>query len=141
MAYDGAGYWLPDAPGQHSSMEFAKSDIAYWRNRGLPDAKIVLGVPFYGYGFGKAFRKRSYSYAEILAAFPGAENRDETGETIWYNGMPTIRAKCELVLKEKLGGVMIWSLDNDVKDERSLLSVIHATLTDPTAVKPAAGSR
>jgi chitinase len=141
MAYDGAGYWLPDAPGQHSSMDFAKSDIAYWRDRGLPDAKIVLGVPFYGYGFGKAFRKRSYSYAEILAAFPGAENRDEAGETIWYNGMPTIRAKCQLVLEEKLGGVMIWSLDNDVKDERSLLSVIHATLTDPASAQPVAGSR
>jgi chitinase len=140
MAYDGAGYWAPDAPGQHSSIEFARADIAYWRGRGLPDSKMVLGVPFYGYGFGQAFRRRPYSYEEILSAFPGAEDRDQVGETIWYNGRPTIRAKCQLVLEEKLGGVMIWSLDNDVRDERSLLSVIHETLNatakPPVAVTP-----
>ena len=48
---------IPNAPGQHSSMEFTKSNVEYWLKRGLPASKTVLGVPFYGYGFGKAFRK------------------------------------------------------------------------------------
>ena len=62
MAYDGAGSWNPNAPGQHSSMEFARKNVDYWLKRGLPASKTVLGVPFYGYGFGKAFRKSPYSY-------------------------------------------------------------------------------
>jgi chitinase len=128
MAYDGAGYWEPKAPGQHSSLEFAQSNLDYWLKRGLPKTKAVLGLPFYGYGFGKDFRKRDYSYADIHAKYPGAEKVDQIGSTIWYNGIPTIQAKTKLVMEEGLAGVMIWSLDSDVKGEHSLLSAIHATL-------------
>ena len=133
MAYDGAGYWNSNAPGQHSSFEFAKDNVAYWVKRGLPKSKAVLGVPFYGYGFGAAFRKGDYGYAKILAAYPGAEKLDQIGNTIWYNGLPTIRAKSQYVVEEGLGGIMIWSLDYDVKGERSLLSAIHETLHAPVA--------
>ena len=128
MAYDGAGYWSPDAPGQHSSLEFAKSNVQYWLRRGLPKAKAVLGVPFYGYGFGAAFRQRDYSYTDIVNAYPGAENLDEEGNTIWYNGIPTITAKAQFVKDQGLAGMMIWSLDYDVKGERSLLSALAKTL-------------
>jgi chitinase len=128
MAYDGAGYWNPNAPGQHSSLEFAKTSTAYWLNRGLPKDKVVLGVPFYGYGFGEAFRKRDYPYAKVVADFPGAELVDQVGNTIWYNGIPTIKAKARYVVEEGLGGVMIWSLDSDVKGEKSLLTAIDETL-------------
>jgi GH18 family chitinase len=104
MAYDGTGPWNPKAPGQHSSLEFAKDNVAYWLKRGLPKSKAVLGVPFYGYGFGAAFRKRDYPYAAIVADFPGAENADEAGDTIYYNGLPTIRAKAAYVKEQGLGG-------------------------------------
>lgn len=137
MAYDGAGYWAPNAPGQHSSFEFAQQNVTYWLGRGLRKSQAVLGVPFYGYGFGTAFRKRDYPYSEIIATFPGAELVDQVGETIWYNGLPTIRAKAKYVLDEDLAGMMIWSLDYDGKDERSLLSAIATTL-NPTPAGPAA---
>ena len=129
MAYDATGPWNPNAPGQHSSIEFAKSSVAYWLGRGLPKSKAVLGVPFYGYGFGEAFRKQDYPFSEIVASHPGAENSDEAGKTIWYNGLPTIKAKCEFVVSESLGGVMIWSLDADARGGHSLLAAIHETLT------------
>lgn len=128
MAYDGAGYWSPNAPGQHSSFEFAQSSVDYWLKRGLAKSRAVLGVPFYGYGFGAAFKKRDYPYAAIVADYPGAEKLDQVGETIWYNGIPTIQRKASYVVSEGLGGIMISSLDNDVKGERSLLSAIHDTL-------------
>lgn len=128
MAYDGAGPWNPEAPGQHSSLGFAKDAVAYWTGRGLPKDKAVLGVPFYGYGFGEAFRDSSYSYAEILAAHPGADQLDQVANTIWHNGLPTLRAKAGLVMEQELGGVMIWSLDNDVKGEKSLLRAMHEVL-------------
>jgi GH18 family chitinase/enterochelin esterase-like enzyme len=135
MAYDGAGPWDPNSPGQHSSMDFARSNVAYWLGRGLPKDKAVLGVPFYGYGFGTAFRKRDYPYSAIIASYPGAENADQAGSTIWYNGIPTIREKARYVREQGLAGVMIWSLDYDVKGERSLLSTIDAALrADPSDV-------
>lgn len=128
MAYDATGDWNPNAPGQHSSLEFAKSSVDYWLKRGLPKSKAVLGVPFYGYGFGDAYRKGEYAYSEVVAAYPGAENLDQVGNTIWYNGMPTIIAKAEFVKAQGLGGVMIWSLDSDAPGEKSLLSALAKAL-------------
>ena len=136
MAYDGAGYWDPKSPGQHSSMALAESSVVYWLGRGLPKAKAVLGVPFYGYGFGGAFRSRDYPYSEIIMSYPGAENTDEIGKTIWYNGLSTIKAKTQYVLDQGLAGLMIWSLDYDVKGKRSLLSAIDETLQARPAAKP-----
>ena len=129
MAYDGTGPWNPQAPGQHASMAMAEQTVAYWLKRGLAKEKAVLGVPFYGYGFGAAFKSRDYPYAEILKEFPGAEQVDQIGDTIWYNGKPTIRAKCDYVRKVGLGGVMIWSLDTDAPGEHSLLKVIAETMS------------
>ena len=131
MAYDGAGSWNPKAPGQHSSMEYAKRNVEYWLKRGLPASKTVLGVPFYGYGFGKAFRKNSYSYKEIVAAYPDAAKSDQVGDTIWYNGVPTIEAKTRYAIDRKLAGIMIWSLDDDVKGASSLLDAIVRTYRLP----------
>lgn len=136
MAYDGAGYWAPDAPGQHSSLDFARKNVTYWLDRGLPKSKAVLGVPFYGYGFGTAFRKRDYPYSEIIASFPGAEQRDQVGDTIWYNGLPTIRAKAKYVVDQDLAGMMIWSLDYDGKEERSLLTAIASTFQPAPSATP-----
>lgn len=133
MAYDGAGYWNPDAPGQHSSLEFAKENTEYWLKRGLAREKAVLGVPFYGYGFGAAFKKGDYPYNKLLAAYPGAEQKDRSGDTIWYNGIPTIEAKAKYVRGERLAGVMIWSLDYDVKGDKSLLGAIDRTLRPAAA--------
>ena len=84
----------------------------------------MLGVPFYGYGFGKAFRRGTYSYSAIVAAHPGAERSDQVGDTIWYNGVGTIEAKTKYAVDRGLAGIMIWSLDNDVKGEKSLLDAI-----------------
>ncbi len=139
MAYDGTGYWDPNSPGQHSSFDFAKRNAAYWIYSGLPKSKAVLGVLFYGYGFGAAFRKRDYPFSELVASYPGAENADQAGNTIWYNGIPTVRAKAKYVIDQGLVGVMIWSLDSDAKGSRSLLSAIFETLRSMPIVpaKPA----
>ncbi len=137
MAYDATGPWRPQTPGQHSSFEFAQESVRYWLGRGLAREKAVLGVPFYGYGFDKAFRGgRDYSYRELLEQFPGADQRDQVGETIWYNGQPTIRAKAAYVREQGLGGVMIWPLDADVSGPRSLLGAIHDALHSRDAASP-----
>ena len=142
MAYDATGPWAKDRPGQHSSFEHAKSSIAYWTGRGLPKSRAVLGVPFYGYGFGSAYRTRDYPYSEIVATYPGAEKADQVGATIWYNGLATMRAKAKYVVDQGLAGIMIWSIDADAAGNLSLLSAIHSDLTQPAmASKPAARSK
>lgn len=128
MAYDGTGPWEPEVPGQHSSLGSAKAAVKYWTGHGLPKDKAILGVPFYGYGFGKAFRKMGYPYPDILKLYPDADQHDQVGETIWHNSIPTIQAKASYVLEEDLGGIMIWSLDQDVVGDKSLLNAIHDTL-------------
>lgn len=128
MSYDGAGPWGKDRPGQHSSMDMAKRNVKFFTEQGLPPARAVVGVPFYGYGFGDAFRNHGYSYKEIVKLDPEAHLKDETGKTIWYNGIDTIKAKSQYVVDNKLGGIMIWSLDQDVPGEKSLLNAIHSVL-------------
>lgn len=128
MAYDATGPWQPKSPGPHSTLEFAQNNVDDWLKRGLPKTKLVLGVPFYGWGFGKAFREQEYRYADLLKHHPNAASVDQIGDTIWHNSIPTILAKTKLVLGQGLGGMMIWSLDSDAQGENSLLSAIHAAL-------------
>ncbi len=129
MAYDATGPWQPKKPGQHSSLEFAQSNVDYWLQRGLAKTQLVLGVPFYGWGFGKAFRENEYRYADLLKTYPTAVSKDQVGDTIWFNSVPTVQAKAKLVLEQELGGMMIWSLNSDAKGIQSLLSAIYTTLT------------
>lgn len=137
MAYDATGPWRPERPGQHSSMDYAKQTVTYWIGRGVPKAKIVLGVPFYGWGFGDAFNQGGYRYADIVGKYPGSEMLDQVGNTIWYNGIPTIRAKVKYVEDQGLGGIMIWSLNQDAMGPKSLLAAIHDALTvGRPAMKP-----
>ncbi len=127
MAYDATGPWDPNSPGQHSSYAYAQSAINYWQGRGLPVAKTILGVPFYGYGFGAAYRDDEYAYSEIVNTYPGAENQDQVGNTIWYNGIPTIKAKTTLAM-QKGAGIMIWQLASDATGTKSLLSAINQVI-------------
>ena len=115
------------------SYDEAVEDLAYFRIlRKIPQEKITLGVPFYGYGFGPKHSARglTMNYDDIVAEFPGAELKDELdmgdSTTLYYNGMLTIKMKTNLA-KMEASGVMIWQLSGDAEGARSLLSVIYET--------------
>ncbi|RNI28669.1 glycosyl hydrolase family 18 protein [Rufibacter latericius] len=135
MAYDETGPWAPNRPGQHSSFEFAKACLDNWIGRGLPKEKAVLGVPFYGYGFGADFNQ-GMGFGEIIKRYPGSENQDQVGNTIYYNGIPTIKAKTEYVVEQQYGGIMIWQLAQDATGNYSLLNTIHQVLRKVTGSGP-----
>jgi len=131
MSYDKTGPWNPANPGQHSPYDMAVSDLDYWTNtRRIPKAKLSLGVPFYGYGFGTN-APSDMSFGDIVAQYPGAENNDQVtvngGGIIYYNGLPTIKKKTSLALKNA-GGVMIWQLMQDAGGGKSLLNAINVTI-------------
>lgn len=129
MSYDATGVWDPANPGPHSPFEMAQNDAKYYiQQRNIPAAKILVGLPFYGY----IFENGAASYMDfrnIVSAYPGAENKDmvETaaGGKIYYNGIPTIQKKVKLAADLKAAGVMIWELTYDAPGEKSLLKAIN----------------
>jgi chitinase len=114
MSYDAIGPSWGPAGAQHSPYSMAVDHVNLWKNRGLTKEQLVLGVPFYGYGFGTY--KSDYTYASILAEFgTDAATKDLIGNAcagcnyITYNGAATIKAKTQLGL-EQGSGIMIWEL-------------------------------
>ncbi len=131
MSYDRTGPWAPEKPGPHSLYEHAVEDLKYFGEiRNIPAAKMTLGVPFYGYGYGPEISSPAISmnFGEIVTAFPGAELVDEWsmpgGKIIYYNGMPTMKQKVKLA-REKASGIMIWQIQGDAEGDKSLLKVIN----------------
>lgn len=131
MSYDKTGPWDPSHPGQHAPYNMAENDLAYWAGKRLmPKEKLTLGLPFYGYAFGNNKAPSTLLYREIVADYPGAENKDElklnSGQTVYYNGIPTIKQKTYLAMKQA-SGVMIWELTQDAVGNLSLLKAIQDT--------------
>ncbi len=134
MSYDHTGPWSPDRAENHASYSDAMDDLNYYLNTlKVPKDKLILGVPFYGHGFGPGLSDPVISwmtYKEIVSTYAGAEWVDHwhlpNGYIMYYNGIPTIKSKTELAMK-KAAGIMIWELTYDLTPGRkSLLSAIHA---------------
>jgi len=106
MAYDGK---------EHGLYQQAVNSIDYWANRGCPQAKLILGLPFYG-------RAQYKSYSEMCKLDPKAHEKDTIGK-IRYNGIKTIQQKTHLAM-QKCGGVMFWEMSQDASGDKSLLTAI-----------------
>ncbi|MGY4386438.1 chitinase [Pedobacter sp. UYP24] len=131
MSYDHTSPDRPNKPGPHSPFDKAVSDLEYFYNvKKVPKEKMVLGVGFYGYGFGPDTTTPgiSMTYGQLVAQNPGAELVDQWGlpggKIIYYNGIPTIKQKTDLAKKEA-SGIMIWQLLGDAPGDKSLLNAIY----------------
>ena len=133
MSYDAIGpTWGP--PGaEHSSYSVAEAHVASWRERGLPAEKLVLGLPFYGYGFGK-YASEYYTFDDLVSQFGASvATKDLVGEAcagcdyITYNGIPTLQQKVLLGLREG-AGVMIWEMSQDTQGSLNLLNAVHQSI-------------
>jgi len=120
MSYDAIGPSWGQSGDEHSPYEMAERDLDLWLKRGVARERLVLGMPFYGYGFGG--ETANWSYRD-LAASKGldATKADVIGDRcagcryITHNGPATIAAKARLAA-EKAGGVMVWELSQDSPD-------------------------
>ena len=130
MVYDKTGPWRPNDPGPHSPRSFASESITYWRNQGLADSKMTLGVPFYGYDFTNQSNVTAFTFGSLISDNKHLAYTDQEGEK-YYNGIPTIQYKTMLTMNEELAGVMIWELGQDAFGsigEFSLLSAIDQVI-------------
>lgn len=163
MNYDYAGPWSsltgllaplfsPDA-GDAYTIEHS---IDSYKAAGVPPEKLLMGIPFYGYGWtevgseknglsqsGRAIKKDS-PYNHIRDLVPGfSMYRDEPsqspwlfdGNTFWtFEDPVSVRFKASYAFHQGLGGVMIWELSGDTPDSE-LLATAYQALHDPLAVE------
>jgi len=120
MSYDAIGPSWGRAGAEHSSYAMADRDLDLWLARGVKPDRLILGVPFYGYGFGG--EKVNWSYRDLTAEYgKDTTKADVIGELcsgcryITHNSPATIEKKSRLAAV-KAGGVMVWELSQDDPD-------------------------
>jgi chitinase len=149
MAYD---YYEPDADpitGNHAPLftdpadpkkDSADESVKEYEEAGVPAAKIVLGVPFYGHVWGQvpalnhglfqpgkeiphsdvdyssgpeAMRRNGFiRYWDSVADVPYLYNAEKQ---VWvsYDDPESLALKCRYVLTHQLSGIMFWSYESD----------------------------
>jgi chitinase len=116
MAYDGGS--------PHANYDWSIASANFWKGRGLPANKTVLGVPFYS-------RPGYLTYAQLVSMDPANANRDcvtANGAQQCYNGIPTIKRKTQWAMANA-GGIMNWELSQDTTGSTSLVSAIYEAAT------------
>lgn len=157
MNYDYAGPWnkttgfLAPLFGHAGTPEQADSierSIASYRKAGVPTKKLLMGLPFYGYGWTDVgtggnglFQSghgvhgdQPYSYIRSLgptfSVYRDPRSRAPwrfDGQTFWtYEDPVSVRYKVSYASLQRLGGVMIWELSGDTPDSELLRTVYHA---------------
>lgn len=156
MTYDYAGPWSEvtsfNAP-LYGAVS-ADSAIQAYLAAGVPNDKLVMGVPFYGHGWqgvaegnnnglGQPHTGASLSglaYKRILQDYLGDFQRywDETAQVAWlydaesqtfitYDDADSLQLKAEYIQANQLGGVMIWEITLD-DDDHPLLNALTLSL-------------
>ncbi len=133
-------YDLADIPGNPIGSPLAQSitDMGNWKTYGVPAAKLIFGVPFYGLSSTNWGVTASYqALADAQGTFDPARDQLTMGGTTYnFNGPNTIHAKAQWAAANA-GGVMIWQLStdhftNNALDSKSLLSIIKADVLGNT---------
>lgn len=158
------GHNAPLFSWQNVTGENGAASVAYLHgNRGIAKEKIALGVPFYGKmfnsdGLNKSFTDLSADNSVLGLTYRSIiDSLDGTYEVFWddegkvpyavsasrnrfvtYDDTNSVRLKCEYVIENGLGGVMIWEISQDVlsDDSQPLLEQIGYSmgLTAPTLI-------
>lgn len=165
MNYDYAGPWnthtgfvaplfsSPLTPHNHESIA---QSIAAYRRAGVPNKKMLMGLPFYGYSWtrveeanhglsqeGDSVREDAPYHVIRALTEPFEAFRDPhskapwlfDGDTFWtYEDPVSVRYKVSYAAREKLAGIMIWELSGD-SPSAELLHTAYRALHHPLGRK------
>ena len=126
MAYD--WHWVTSDAGPIAPVDWVDRVLTYAVHE-IPAAKVVLGVPTYGYGWGpQGGELVSWLQAYGLSQQHQVPVRwDQTGQspwlvytdaegverTVWFENAYSVRAKLELAQRYRLGGVYLWLVGDE----------------------------
>ena len=135
MSYDAIGPSWGEPGSEHSTLAQAERDVALWRARGVPAERLALGVPFYGYGFGKYapggdFRSLLAAHGDTVLTSDVIGSACAGCDYLTFNAQATIRRKAELA-RARAGGIMVWEVTQDT-DDQLLGRTIAAALAAPS---------
>jgi chitinase len=140
MTYDFYGSWLPKAGpnsplyGNYSLTDqgWIDNSVSFYKAKGLPTSKILIGTPFYGwqftasamYGTSSAASQLHYNsiapylqqgwtrYWDATTRVPHLINSTQS-RVISYDDAESIAGKMKYVREQSLGGTIIWALGQD----------------------------
>lgn len=146
MSYDAVGRTWGTPGGEHASYDQAENELAMWIKQGVPAAKLLLGLPFYGRGFGTY--QEGWSLQDIASQLGKKQVKsDVVGQRcggcdyITYNGLPTLARKAELAGAWG-AGIMVWEVGQDLPDGAAIHRIVRAYAKGRTrAARRAANDR
>lgn len=146
MTYDFSGPWVPTV-GYHSQLftlpnppndaahTSCDSAVTYLLSQGVPEHKLLLGIPAYGRSFlganrigdaysGHGGEEGVFEYRDLPR--PGAREHVDPqavaayclggdGGFVTYDNVQTVREKARYVKRKELGGVFFWTGTGDRK--------------------------
>lgn len=163
MTYDFYGSWTskagPNSPlyGNATLAEWGWIDdsVSYYKGKGVPLAKLLIGIPFYGWQFNASAMYGASSGASQLpydsiapllqqgwtrtwdttTKVPHIINADRT-RVISYDDTVSISDKTSYVKAQQLGGTIIWALGQDylLNGQQPLLSAVGNGLRTTTGI-------
>jgi len=130
MAYD-----MNWRKGEHSNFEDSVAALERYVGIGIPEEKLVLGIPFYG----RNDQAKAMKYEDIVTAC-NPEPSENYCNNYFFNGINLVQQKSQVILNSNYAGVMIWNLGQDTYNETSLLKAINQILdlASPDPVPPIA---
>ncbi len=166
MMYDFTGPWsqttgfiAPLLPTSGHRGGTVDGSVSAYLEAGVPATKILMGMPFYGYGWrqvsadhdglfqeGQSIRgDRPYSYIEGLVSKSTVYRDPDSaapwlfdGDNFWtYEDAVSIKRKADYTLERGLAGLMIWELGED-NSSAALLKATHQALSARKAVQETA---
>ena len=125
MGYD--YHWATSPPGPVAPVSWISAVLRYAKTQ-IPPAKIILGIPFYGYdwsgGHGAsvtwleatqlAQRYHAQVQYDTASHAPWFRYTDSSGHehTVWFEDAQSAQAKFSLAREAGIGGVYLWMYGN-----------------------------